>query len=194
MVILEFICWVAFATAWLSTDSIGWLHKGAGYLASALVLARVVWGFCARNPHARFANFVPGPRRLWAYLSALVRRREPRHIGHNPAGATMIVFLLLAVTGIGVSGWMMTLDAFWGDERIETLHVRLVELTVAAVMVHVLANLYGSQRHRENLVASMITGLKPAQVDDGAGGERSSPTSCPSARRPWWHRASAHRR
>jgi cytochrome b len=148
-----------FGTAWWFTEHIGLLHKGAGYAAAALVLARVVWGFIG-SPNARFANFVPGPRGLLHYLGLLLRGREPVHAGHNPAGAVMILFLLVAVTGIAVSGWMMTLDAFWGNEWVETTHTRLVDLTVAAVFVHVLANLYGSRHPGNGLIRAMITGHK----------------------------------
>jgi cytochrome b len=123
--------------------------------------ARVIWGFVGSH-HARFASFVPGPKKLWRYLGAVLAQREPRHLGHNPAGAMMILALLLLVAGIGVSGWMLTLDAFWGNGSVETLHTLLVDATVLAVLVHVGANVYGSWRHRENLILSMVTGRKPA--------------------------------
>jgi cytochrome b len=149
----------SYFTAWLFTEHIGWLHKGAGYLALALVAMRLVWGFVG-SEHARFANFVPGPKKLCAYLGLLIMAREPRHLGHNPAGAVMILFLLIAVTVIGVTGWMMTTDAFWGNGLIESLHTWSVDLTLGAVVVHVLANIYGSWRHKDNLIKSMITGRK----------------------------------
>ena len=169
----------AFAVAWFSTESIGWVHKGAGYATLALVAARVLWGFTG-SPHARFKSFVPGPGTLWRYLGAVLARREPRHLGHNPAGAMMILALLLLVGGIGVTGWMLTLDAFWGNGTVETLHTVLVDVAVLAVMVHVGANVYGSWRHRENLILSMVTGRKPGvtselpattQADDNASPE-----------------------
>lgn len=152
---------LSFFGAYLSTDSIGWVHKGCGYMTLALVVARGVWGLVG-SEHARFANFVPRPQRLWRYAQALLQQREPRHLGHNPAGAAMIVFLLLAVTAIGVSGWMLTLDAFWGNETVETAHTLAVDATLIAIAIHVAANFYGSLRHRENLVLSMVTGKKPA--------------------------------
>jgi cytochrome b len=157
----------AFATAYLYTESIGWLHKGAGYLTLALVAARVVWGFKG-SPSARFANFVPSPRHLLVYLRAVWRRNEPRHLGHNPAGAVMILALMSAVVGIGITGFMLTTDAFWGHEWVENLHTWLVNLTLVAVAVHVAANIYGSFRHRENLILAMITGDKPIDVADHA--------------------------
>lgn len=149
----------SFFTAWMFTEHIGWLHKGAGYLALALVAMRVVWGFVG-SEHARFANFVPGPKKLRNYLGLLIMAREPRHLGHNPAGAVMILFLLTAVTVIGVTGWMMTTDAFWGNGLVENIHTWSVDVTLGAVVVHVLANIYGSWRHKDNLIKSMITGRK----------------------------------
>ena len=77
--------------------------RGSGYLALGLVLARVLWGFTG-SLYARFANFVPTPRKLRRYLGALLQGWEPRSLGHNPAGAVMIVFLLGAVAGIGITG------------------------------------------------------------------------------------------
>jgi len=164
----------AFFTAWVATDSIGWVHKGAGYLTVALVTARVLWGFVGSH-HARFVHFVPGPRKLLAYLQALARGREPRHLGHNPAGAMMVLALMAAVLGIGVTGWMMTLDAYWGNETVETLHTGLVDVTVIAVLVHVAANVYASLRHRENLVAAMVTGDKRA--DDAPAAAAAEPSA-----------------
>ena len=163
---------LAFFGAYLSTESIGWIHKGCGYATLALVAARVVWGFTG-SPHARFSAFVPGPRKLLRYLLALVRLREPRHLGHNPAGAVMIVFLLAMVMLISVTGWLMTLDAFWGNGTVEDLHLLAVDATLVAVALHVAANVYSSLRHRENLVRAMVTG-------DKRSGPADAPTSVPT--------------
>jgi cytochrome b len=150
----------AFFVAWCFTESIGLVHKTAGYVTVALVVARVVWGFIGSR-HARFASFVPTPRRLVTYVGALAQGREPRHAGHNPLGALMILFLLGAVLTIGLSGWMMTLDAFWGNDLVETVHTQAVDVALLAMVVHVLANVMASVRHRENLILSMVTGRKP---------------------------------
>lgn len=158
---------LCFFGAWWSTESIGWAHKGCGYAALALVAARAVWGFVGSG-HARFGSFVPTPRALMAYLRALIGGREPRSLGHNPAGAVMILFLLCAVVAIGISGWMLTLDAFWGSEIVEQTHKLLVDATLVAVALHVAANLYESIRQRDNLIAAMVTGRKRALAPEPA--------------------------
>lgn len=150
----------SFAIAYFSTEHIGLLHKGAGYLALGLVAARAVWGFVAPSRHARFAHFVPTPARLLRYLTLLLRGREPRHLGHNPADAVMILYLMSATLVIGVTGFLMTTEAYGGNELVETLHTTAVDLTLVAIAVHVGANAYESLQHRENLFKAMVTGRK----------------------------------
>lgn len=137
------------------------VHRYVGYVILAAVVVRLVWGFIGAR-HARFSDFAPGPRRLWTYLKALVRGREPRYIGHNPAGAVMMLALIGLVTACGVTGWMMGLDAFWGEPWLEKLHEGAANVILVMAILHVLAALVESWRHRENLVLAMITGLKRA--------------------------------
>jgi cytochrome b len=99
----------AFFTAYAAGDRFGELHEWAGYLIGAVVGVRLIWGFVGPE-HARFGNFVRGPAATVGYLSAMVRRREPRHLGHNPAGAVMICALLLALAGIVASGLVLEAD------------------------------------------------------------------------------------
>lgn len=134
-------------------------HRWLGYGVLALVALRLVWGVVGTR-HARFTDFVPGPGRLAAYLGAMARGREPRIVGHNPAAAVMILALMALLTTIGATGWMLTLDAFWGVEWVEELHEGLATLLVVLVAVHVAAAVLESLRHRENLILAMVTGRK----------------------------------
>lgn len=147
------------AGAWLLEGGSRLLHEVLGYSTLVLVTARVVWGFIGRG-HARFASFVPGPRRLIGYAGSMLQGREPRHLGHNPAAAVMIVFLLVMVIAIGTTGFLMTTDAFWGNDVVEELHGTLVDVVLVAVALHVSAAIYESWKHRENLIAAMVTGFK----------------------------------
>ncbi|MBS9476923.1 cytochrome b/b6 domain-containing protein [Ancylobacter radicis] len=135
------------------------LHEIIGYMVAAALVVRVIWGFIGTH-YARFAEFVPGPRRLTWYLSALAKGREPRMLGHNPAGAAMMLALMALLAATCVSGWMMGLDTFWGEEWLEETHEWLANSIMVLALLHAGAALIESRRHRENLVLSMITGRK----------------------------------
>ena len=137
------------------------VHRYVGYVILAAVVIRLVWGFVGTR-HARFSDFAPSPRRLLGYLKALVRGQEPRYVGHNPAGALMIFALIALVTTCGISGWMMGLDAYWGVKWVEILHEAAANAILAMAIIHILAALVESWRHRENLILAMVTGLKRA--------------------------------
>lgn len=136
-------------------------HRYVGYLVGGALAVRLLWGAFGSR-HARFGDFVPGPGRLAAYLGLLIRRQEPRYLGHNPAGAVMMLALMALAATCGITGWMMGLDAFWGDRRVETVHEAAANLILALALLHVAAALLESWRHRENLIGAMITGWKRA--------------------------------
>lgn len=147
------------AAAWVTADEFKTPHEWIGYATLALVAARVVWGFVGSR-HARFADFLRGPQATFAYLRDLMRGRERRYLGHNPAGAAMIVALLCAVAGTGITGWLMTTDAFWGSGAMEAAHEVLATLILVLAAGHVGGVVWESLRHRENLVRAMFTGRK----------------------------------
>lgn len=152
---------LAFFGAYVLGDDGGTLHQALGYAVLGLVAFRIVWGFVGSR-HARFAGFMPSLRGLVAYAGDVVARREARHLGHNPAGAVMIVAMLLALVATGITGWLQTTDAFWGSEAMETVHKVFANGMLALVGLHVAGVIYSSLRHRENLVRAMFTGRKRA--------------------------------
>lgn len=153
--------------AWLTRHSPGPWHEWFGYAVLAIVVARLVWGLVG-SPHARFRTFVRGPRITLTYTIALLGRREPATLGHNPLGAWMILALLLLVTLVCASGWLYTTDRYWGVEWVERLHSTLTDILLVLIGLHVAGVLYASWRHRENLIASMVHGRKksPAPTAD----------------------------
>ena len=150
---------LAFSGAYLLGDDGGVAHQWLGYTVLGLVAFRLVWGVVGTR-HARFANFIPSPRRLLAYTKDLVARREARHLGHNPAGAVMIVALLLTLIATGFTGWLQTTDAFWGSAAMEEVHEIFANSMLVLIGLHVAGVVYSGLRHRENLVRAMFTGRK----------------------------------
>lgn len=145
--------------AWMTrTGSHEW-HEIAGYAALAVVAFRILWGWTG-TANARFADFVVRPAIALGYARAMLKRCEPRHLGHNPLGGWMIVALLLTVALVSGTGWLYTTDRYWGVEWVEILHSRLADLLWILVALHIAGVLYASWRHRENLAAAMVHGRK----------------------------------
>ncbi|MEP7156018.1 MAG: cytochrome b/b6 domain-containing protein [Betaproteobacteria bacterium] len=136
-------------------------HNPLGYLVLAIVSARIAWGFLGSR-HARFRNFVATPAAAVAYAGTVVRHVDPRYIGHNPLGATMMIALLACLAGLCFSGWLYTTDAFWGEAWLDRSHAYLAWTLLALVVLHVAGVIFTGIRHRENLVLSMWNGNKRA--------------------------------
>jgi cytochrome b len=165
------------------TDEPRWMHVWLGYLAMALVAVRVIWGFVGPT-HARFSNFVTGPRAALDYLFALFRLSSRRYIGHSPAGAAMVLALLVMVSATAVTG-MANLAADEGTGPLagviakvepptlipgqrrppllmKQVHETVANITLVLVILHVCGVALASFAHKENLVSAMITGRKRA--------------------------------
>ncbi len=182
----------AFAVAWLTSEEGQPLHQTAGYVAAGLIGFRLIWGLIGPR-YARFAQFIRGPAAVAGYLGAMLRGRERRYLGHNPAGAAMIVALLLALSGTAFTGWLIAeptrmamlpalpgvvSPAFADEENdegprgeagegaIEELHGALANLTLLLVVLHLGGVAIASLRHRENLPRAMVTGRKRAPGPD----------------------------
>ncbi|MCB1722789.1 MAG: cytochrome b/b6 domain-containing protein [Gammaproteobacteria bacterium] len=144
----------AFVVAWASGDEWASLHERAGYFIGTLVVLRVVWGLIGTR-HARFTDFVVAPRRVGEYLNALRTGGGERYLGHNPAGAWMIVSLLVMLTLTIGSGLLMADGEQW-----EELHEALAWATLLLVLLHVAGVVVSGLLHHENLVRAMVTGRK----------------------------------
>jgi cytochrome b len=157
---------LSFAGAWISAESERWrlLHISLGYTLGGLIAFRVLWGLVGSR-HARFSDFVRGPRAVARYLGALLRGRPEHHVGHNPAGALAIVAMLGLGALIVGSGW--ALDKHIGGELFEDLHEAAANLMLAVVVVHIVGVLIASRLHHENLVGAMFSGHKAAPTEQG---------------------------
>ncbi len=152
-------------TAWLGAEHVRNLHEYAGYAAAALVAFRLVVGFVGSG-YARFSQFVRSPLEVLRYMGDIMRGRERRYVGHNPAGGAMVLALIACICGIALTGWMQTTDAYWGVVWVENTHKFLGNAIVVLVMLHIAGVLLASLRHGENLVRAMINGHKSAATSD----------------------------
>jgi cytochrome b len=144
-------------------ESGGALHENLGYIALAAASLRVLMSFWGRG-YWRFSQFLRGVTSTLAYVKDVIKHRELRYLGHNPLGGWMVVALLADAVATGLTGWLFTTDRFWGVEWLEELHGALGEALLPLLFLHMAGAVYTSYRHRENLVASMLHGRKPATM------------------------------
>lgn len=164
-----------FFIAYLTDDDWMTVHSYAGYIVGVIVSLRLIWGIIGTR-HARFSDFVTTPGKTMDYIKQLLRGNAKRYIGHNPAGAAMIVLLLISISLTVISGMALfateglgplaeTFFAGWSKDLLEEVHELISNFTLFLVFAHVAGVLLSSLLHRENLVKSMITGLKSRRPD-----------------------------
>jgi len=154
----------AFVTGQWGGELMQW-HGRLGLAIIGLLAFRLVWGFVG-STYARFANFMPRPGTVLAYL-----RGRWRGLGHNPLGALSVFGLLAIVALQGVTGLFATDDiAFQGPltalidsatrQWLTSLHRLNVGLLLSLVGLHLAAVLFYTWVKRDSLVLPMIRGVK----------------------------------
>ncbi|WP_137158215.1 cytochrome b/b6 domain-containing protein [Rhizobium sp. FKL33] len=151
-----------FALSYLTGDEWKQAHILSGYAIIGLLAIRIVWGLVGTR-HARFSSFIYSPTTIARFLRDSLFLRAKRYLGHNPAGGAMVIALILVISGIAATGYMMTTDAYWGVEWVEDAHEVLVNATLVLVGLHIAGVVLASIEHKENLVRAMITGRKRAE-------------------------------
>lgn len=178
-----------FFIAYFTEDDFEQIHVFAGYIVLGIVVFRLLWGVVGTR-YARFSSFVTGYRKLITYLDSLVKAKPKHYLGHNPAGAVMVLLLLASLFMTCWSGLKLyayeegkgplayiSLDlvstATADDNRgrgeyndhfwkefWEELHEYFANFTLILIGLHVLGVMVSSRLHRESLVKAMITGYK----------------------------------
>ena len=72
----------------------------------------------------------------------------------------MIVLLLIMLLAIGGTGWALDSPAYRDYRPLNALHDGLSDVLMVLIAVHIAGVLHASWRHKENLIAAMITGRK----------------------------------
>jgi cytochrome b len=157
---------LSFFGAYVTAESERWrlVHVTLGYTVVGLAVFRLLWGLFGTR-HARFGDFVRGPRAVVRYLGSMLRGRPEHHVGHNPAGALAIVAMLGLALLVGASGWASYNEL--GGDALEEVHEVVANLMLGIVGVHVAGVVLGSWLHRENLARAMVTGQKIGAPEDG---------------------------
>lgn len=153
------------AGAWITAEQemARQIHLTLGYSVLLLIGFRLIWGFLGTR-HARFSDFVVGPRRIAAHVKALFKRKPDHVVGHNPLGAVAILLMLGLLLTTALSGWANHLEL--GGHWLEEVHEGLATGLLGVIGIHLAGVLVASILERQNLVGAMITGRKrvPANI------------------------------
>ncbi|AJY47391.1 cytochrome b/b6 domain-containing protein [Martelella endophytica] len=162
----------------------GTVHVWIGWIAMAVLVIRLVWGFIGPD-EARFSSFLPDPRAAVSHLLAVLRGRPREYPSHNPAGTMMVYALWICLAAVIATGLIMT-DAKTpvaiakeraaveqGDWSVmvtdgegeggtgdiaKAIHETAANLMLVLALVHVAGVAAESYALRRNLVRPMIKG------------------------------------
>ena len=153
------------------------LHFISGYILLTLIIFRIIWGFTG-STHARFSDFVKGPKTVIAYVRRMLAKAPSNDIGHNPLGGWSVLALLVALLVQIGSGLMSTYFAYGSDRFLAQyfsrdwrgvfgdFHEIFFNALMALVIVHISAIAFYYFGKKNNLVKPMITGNKEIPVSE----------------------------
>ena len=158
-----------YATAEWLDDAVQW-HFYIGYFTIFLIVFRVLWGFVGTE-HAKFSNFVKGPKAVVTYISTLFDKHSTSSVGHNPLGGWFVVVMRILVGVQGISGLFMTDDIFLDGpyrsmadestiELMSSLHHLAFDALLYVIGLHILAIVFYAIYKKQKLVPAMVHGKK----------------------------------
>ena len=150
-------------------------HLWSGYSILTLLLFRIAWGFVG-STHARFSDFLYGPRAIVEFIKTLPRREAARFAGYNPLGglSVLLIFVSIALqigTGLFANDDIVTEGPLYKwvskgtSDFLTTLHSYNFYVLLALVSLHVAAVLFHLVYKSENLFTPIFNGNKLLSQD-----------------------------
>lgn len=134
----------AFFIAYFTEDEFLIQHVWAGYVVGAVVGFRLIWGFIGSR-HARFSNFVRSPAVTLRYTRDLIGHRAKRYIGHNPAGAAMIIALIISLSVTTYTGLVL----YAVEEDAGPLAVWVANNNASSALPDIVTSAYADEDERD---------------------------------------------
>jgi len=152
------------------------IHFLLAYLLTALLAARLIWGFISTG-YGRFSSFLFSLSETISYVKGMLAGHTKRYLGHNPIGAWSIYLFLsllsiMVVTGSVMLTWGEYEGPLWAagvDFADSTAHIcrwlheTSTDLLLIMVALHLGGVAFSSIKHHENLVAAMWHGKKKGE-------------------------------
>lgn len=131
-------------------------HQFLGYFGVFLVMWRTYFGFRGKG-HVLFKNFPISLNSLEVFRKNYLKK-EHVYEGHNPLASIVYILMWLCVIVLGVTGWMMGLDAFWGNQQIEEVHEVTSNVLLGLTVFHLIGILLDAFIHKRKTWMKMIRG------------------------------------
>lgn len=132
-------------------------HTWAGYVACFFVGLRLHQGFFGKS-HALFRNFPFFE--IAPFLKDFFRSDAKPYEGHNPMASWTYVGIWFLIFCLGLSGYLMSTDYFFGEESMQKLHEILSQCLVALILAHFAGILTDAWKHKRKTWLAMITGRR----------------------------------
>ena len=142
-------------------------HEKCGLTVLGLLTFRIIWGVIG-YPTARFAQFVKGPRAIFAYIQQLIGPEKVYSFGHNPIGALSVIALLLVILSQALTGTLSTDDIIYDGPLYSifpmftkfagSLHQFFPSIILSLIALHLIAIVCHRIFFKEKLLSQMITG------------------------------------
>jgi len=174
-IFIRFFHWslvLTFFIGYLTEDDFMTLHTVAGYSIIALICLRLIWGFIGTE-HARFKDFIYPLSVVKKFITNTLSANSKRYLGHNPAGGLMILMMLVSlvltsITGVIVEGMensgpfaeQLHNSGEMLEDVFEEIHEFFANFSLLLIFIHIAGVIVESIIHKENLIKSMVTGLK----------------------------------
>ena len=161
------------AFSWWAADQGGnWMvyHLWSGYAILTLIVFRIAWGFLG-STHARFSDFLYGPRATLEFIKRLPQREAVDYAGYNPLGGIKILVLLASVLVQALTGLFANDDIVtegplfhWVSKEMSdlltTVHKYGFDVLLVLVAIHVCAQLFYRVYKSTDLLTPMFTGTR----------------------------------
>ncbi len=136
------------------------LHIWLGYTVAGIVLLRLIYGLISRDQAHSLSKFPLAPSSLIQFFNDKIKNHDRKYPGHNPAASWVYILVWLCVFGLAITGWMLGLDRFFGDESVEQAHVIINTILQIAIIIHLLGMLLDSLQFKRKTWMGMFTGRK----------------------------------
>ena len=134
-------------------------HEWMGYAAAAFVLVRLCFGLWGKGA-VHFRSFPLGPGSFKAFIKGYLNCKPVSFEGHNPPASLVYLMMWSLLIGLAITGYMMGLDAFWGDETLESIHETFSNILIGLSVIHLCGILLDAWMYKRKTWMGMINGRR----------------------------------